>query len=128
MSASALSLPKKLFFATLLSCGVLALLLGGLEGALRLVGVGHSAHFFQRVVLPGGEKIWRENRWCTAPYFSEVLVRRPQPVRLPEKKTPGAYRIFVLGSSAAMGDPEASFSVARILETMLRAAYPQQRF
>src|SRR6185295_14104094 len=83
---------------------------------------------FRRATLPGGEKIWRENRWCTAPYFSEALVRRPQPVRLPEKKAPGAYRIFVLGSSAAMGDPEASFSISRLLEAMLHAAYPQQRF
>ena len=128
MPAPVLSLPRKLFFAALLSGVFLALLLGGLEAGLRLAGFGHSAHFFRRVTLPGGETIWRENRWCTAPYFSEALVRRPQPVRLPEKKLPGTYRIFVLGSSAAMGDPEASFSLARVLDAMLRAAFPRQRF
>lgn len=130
MSAPApvLSLPRKLLFAAILSGLLLGLVLGVLEAGLRLAGYGHSAHFFQRVALPHGEKIWRENRWCTVPYFSEALVRRPQPVRLPEKKSPGTYRIFVLGSSAAMGDPEASFSLARLLEAMLRAAYPQQRF
>jgi tetratricopeptide (TPR) repeat protein len=123
-----LSFSRKLLFAALLSGFVLAVLLGGLEGGLRLAGYGHSAHFFRRVALPGGETIWRENPWCTAPYFSTALVRRPQPVRLPEKKAPGTCRIFVLGSSAAMGDPEASFSLARMLETLLRAAYPRQRF
>ena len=128
MSASALSLPRKLLYAVIVAGGFLVLLLGGLEGGLRLAGVGHSPHFFRSVTLPTGEKIWRENRWCTAPYFSEALVRRPQAVRLPAKKAPGTYRIFVLGSSAAMGDPEASFSLARMLEALLRAAYPQQRF
>jgi len=125
--APVLSLPRKLLFAALLAGGALLLILGGLELALRLAGYGHSAHFFRPAALPGG-MVWRENRWCTAPFFSEALVRRPQPVRLPAKKAPGTCRIFVLGSSAAMGDPEPSFSLARLLEAMLRAAYPGQRF
>lgn len=124
----ALSLPRKLLFASILAGVGLGVLLGGLELGLRLAGYGHSAHFFRRAAAPGGESIWRENRWCTAPYFSEALVRRPQAVRLPENKTPGTYRIFVLGSSAAMGDPEPAFSLSRMLESMLRAAYPGQRF
>jgi len=128
VSASTLSLPRKLLFAAILATAALAVSLGGLEAALRLMHYGHSTHFFQRTVLANGDKIWRENRWCTAPYFSEALVRRPLPVRLPEKKTAGTYRIFVLGSSAAMGDPEPSFSLARMLGAMLRAAYPHQRF
>ena len=124
----ALSLPRKLLFATIVAGSVLVLLLGGLDAALRLTGSGHSAHFFRRATLPGGETVWRENRWCTAPWFSTALVRRPQPVRLPVKKAPGTCRIFVLGSSAAMGDPEPSFSFARVLEKMLQAAYPSTRF
>ncbi len=128
MAAPVISLPRKLLFAAILAGLALVLLLGGLEAGLRFAGFGHSAHFFRRVTLPGGETVWRENRWCTAPYFSEALVRRPQPVRLPLKKAPGTCRIFVLGSSAAMGDPEPSFSLARMLEAMLRAAYPAGRF
>lgn len=128
MAASALSLPRKLIFAAVLAVVTLVILLGGLEVVLRLGGYGHSTHFFRRVTLPTGEKIWRENRWCTAPYFSEALVRRPQPVRLPDKKAAGTYRVFILGSSAAMGDPEPSFSLARMLESMLRTAYPDRRF
>ncbi len=128
MSAASPSLFRKLLYAAILAGAVVALLLGGLELGLRVAGVGYSPHFFRRVVLPDGERIWRENRWCTAPFFSADLVRRPQPVRLPEKKSPGTYRIFVLGSSAAMGDPEPAFSFARVLEAMLRAAYPGRRF
>lgn len=126
--SSPLPLRRKLLLATLLTFAGSLLLLGTMEFTLRLVDYGYSPHFARRVTLPSGEAIWRENRWCTAPYFSPELVRRPFPFRLPEQKPPGTYRVFVLGSSAAMGDPEPSFSLARMLETMLRAAYPQQRF
>ena len=128
MPAAPLSLSRKLAFAAVLAAAGAALLLGGLEAGLRLAGFGHSAHFFRRASLPGGETVWRENRWCTAPYFSEALVRRPQAVRLPAAKAPGTCRIFVLGSSAAMGDPEPAFSLARMLAAMLRAAWPDRRF
>lgn len=127
MSAS-LSLPRKLLYAAILSLGGAALLLGGLELGLRLFGYGQSPEFFRRTTAPSGETIWRENRWALAPFFPGALIRRPQPIRLPEKKTPGTYRIFILGSSAAMGDPEPSFSLARTLDVMLRAAYPAQPF
>jgi tetratricopeptide (TPR) repeat protein len=128
VSAAPLSFPRKLGYAAILTAVTLALLLGGTEIILRLAGFGYSPHFFRSVTLPGGERIWRENRWCTAPYFSTELVRRPQPVRLPAKKAAGTYRIFVLGSSAAMGDPEPAFSLSRMLEAMLRAAYPDRHF
>jgi tetratricopeptide (TPR) repeat protein len=125
---ASLSFPRLLLFAALLTSATLLLFLGGLELALRSVGYGYSPHFARSVTLPGGEKIWRENRWVTAPYFSPSLVRRPVPFRLPGKKAPGTYRIFVLGSSAAMGDPEPSFSISRTLEKMLRATYPAKNF
>ena len=128
VSDSALSLPRKLFFAAVLVGIGFVLILGGIEVALRLVGSGHSPHFFRFVKSSDSQGIWRENRWCTAPFFSEALVRRPQPVRLPEQKAPRTYRIFVLGSSAAMGDPEPAFSLSRMLEQMLQAAYPTQHF
>jgi tetratricopeptide (TPR) repeat protein len=128
VAAPPLSFRRKLLYGSIVSGLFVVLVLGGLESALRIVGYGYSSHFARQTTLPSGEKIWRENRWCTAPFFSPALVRRPLPFRLPEKKAAGTYRIFVLGSSAAMGDPEPSFSFARALETMLRAAYPQQRF
>jgi hypothetical protein len=128
VAASALPLSRKLLYAALLSAATLALLLGGLELGLRVAGYGASPHFFRRVRTAGGETVWRENRDALAAFFPGTLARRPQPLRLPEKKAAGTRRIFILGSSAAMGDPEPSFSLARVLEVMLRQAYPQQRF
>ena len=128
MSAPALPLWRKLVYAAVLVVATLVVLAGALETTLRLVGFGESPHFARRVTLPGGETIWRDNRGCTVPFFSPALARRPPPFRLPGKKAPGTYRVFVLGSSAAMGDPESSFSLARTLEVMLHASWPQQRF
>ena len=128
MPVPQLSIPRKLLFGCIVALVVGAVLLGGLELMLRVIDYGYSPHFARRVTLSTGETIWRDNRWCTAPFFSPALVRRPQPFRLPEKKAAGTYRIFVLGSSAAMGDPEPSFSLARMLESMLTAAYPEQHF
>jgi tetratricopeptide (TPR) repeat protein len=128
MAAPALPLSRKLLYAVILSAGALALLLGGLELGLRLAGYGTSPHFFRRARTAGGETVWRENRDALAAFFPGTLARRPQPLRLPEKKAAGTWRIFILGSSAAMGDPEPSFSLARVLEVLLRQAYPQQRF
>ncbi|MGC4071933.1 MAG: hypothetical protein QM760_05355 [Nibricoccus sp.] len=127
-STPRLSLGRKLLYAAILTSFAFALLLGGLELTLRLIGYGHSTHFARLEKLPDGSVVWRENRDCTAPFFSEALVRRPQSFRLTEKKKPGTIRIFILGSSAAMGDPEASFSISRLLETQLRAAYPDKSF
>ncbi len=122
------TLVRKILYAATASVLALALLAAATEVILRVGGYGYSAHFVREVRRSDGQRVWRENRWCTAPYFSPALVRRPQPFRLPLRKADGSYRVFVLGSSAAMGDPEASFSLARMLETMLSAAYPGIRF
>jgi tetratricopeptide (TPR) repeat protein len=126
--ATALTLRRKLLYAAILSGAAIVFSLAALELGLRIAGYGYSAKFFRRAKTADGQTIWRENRWATAPWFSPELVRRPQPFRLPKNKPPGAYRIFVLGSSAAMGDPEPSFSLGRMLEVMLHAAYPNQHF
>lgn len=119
---------RRRLLLALFTLALTGLLLAALECGLRLGGFGHSPHFFRKASTPDGEVVWRENRNFTAPFFGKALVRRPQPVRLPLKKAPGTVRIFILGSSAAMGDPEPAFSLARVLEVQLRAAYPSVRF
>lgn len=119
-----LPLRRKVAYAAAFSLVVALLLLLGSEGVLRLAGYGYSPRFVRRVDLPDGSRILRENRWCTAPFFSPELVRRPQPMRLPATKPGRTFRIVVLGSSAAMGDPDASFSLARVLQKLLDEAYP----
>lgn len=119
---------KKLVFGLLTAAVVLAAAFALVEAGLRLAGYGHSARFHREVRDADGRRWWRENRWVTAPYFPAALIRRPQPFRIPAAKPPGTYRVFVLGSSAAMGDPEPAFSIARVLDVLLREAYPEVRF
>jgi tetratricopeptide (TPR) repeat protein len=128
VTASPLPLRRKLLYAAFLTLVLSAALVAVLELGLRLGGYGYSPHFARRATFADGTSGWRENRWATAPFFSPALVRRPQPFRLPAEKAPRTYRIFILGSSAAMGDPEPSFSLARTLEKLLAAAYPDVRF
>ncbi len=123
-----LAWPLKLLLGCTVALVLLALLLGGLELGLRLGGYGHSPHFARTERAADGTAWLRENRWVTAPFFAPEIIRRPQPFRLPARKQPGTYRVFVLGSSAAMGDPEASFSLARVLDVLLRAAHPEINF
>jgi tetratricopeptide (TPR) repeat protein len=118
----------KLLLGCLLAGVVLALGLALLEGGLRLCGYGVSPHFARAATQADGTPVWRDNRDCTVPFFGRQLARRPLPFSLPRTKAPGSYRIFVLGSSAAMGDPEPSFSLARCLEAMLSQAYPEIHF
>jgi tetratricopeptide (TPR) repeat protein len=126
--AAPLSWAKKLIFGCALAAVLLAAILAAIEGGLRLSGYGHPTGFWREVEDKNGQTWIRENWWVTVPFFSPELVRRPQAFRLPAKKAPESYRIFVLGSSAAMGDPEPSFSIARVLEVMLASAYPELRF
>ena len=57
-------------------------------------------------------------------FFDPAVARVPPPFSLPVRKPPGAVRVFVLGSSAAQGDPEPAFGIARQLEALLRDQYP----
>lgn len=118
----------KLLAGFAVAAAMLAALIGGAEGVLRLAGVGHPGAFAVKDTTRSGEPVWRENRWFTLAYFPEALVRRPVPFVLPRPKAPGTYRLFILGSSAAMGDPEPSFSVARLTEELLRRRIPEVRF
>jgi tetratricopeptide (TPR) repeat protein len=96
---------------------------GVLEAGLRLAGYGYPTPFFVRSgdgYTTNSQYGWR--------FFPRAMARTPVPCRLPAEKTPGLYRIFVLGSSAAMGVPEPAFSFGRILETMLREHEPERRF
>jgi tetratricopeptide (TPR) repeat protein len=123
-----LPLSRKLLYATIATLLGTLLVCGALEAGLRLAGFGYSPHFARRTHNATGARVWRENRWCTAPYFTPELVRRPQPFVVTVDKPARSYRVFVLGSSAAMGDPDASFSLARMLEKQLTAAYPDVKF
>ncbi len=94
---------------------------------LRLCGYGYDPRFFKRITI-GGEEFFVQNEDFSRRFFPKELVRNPGPLRFPIHKTPGTFRIFILGESAAMGDPAQSFAPDRYLEVLLREKYPEARF
>ncbi|MHC4780001.1 MAG: tetratricopeptide repeat protein, partial [Planctomycetota bacterium] len=92
-----------------------------LEGILRLFGFGYATDFF----LPLEEHpAYRSNMEYTRRFFPRALVRPPLPMVVPREKAEGGFRIFVLGGSAAQGDPSPPFGFSRHLEVMLEKRYP----
>jgi tetratricopeptide (TPR) repeat protein len=102
-------------------------LLGVLEMSLRFFGYGYDPSFFKRMKV-GGEEFFVQNEDFSRRFFPKEVMRNPGPVRFRVHKVPGTFRIFVLGESAAMGDPAQSFAPDRYLEMLLREKYPETRF
>lgn len=102
-----------------------ALVLGLLEAGLRLGGYGYDASFFTN--SDAGES-YRTNPYFGRRFFPPRLAHAPMPVSFPRQKGQNAYRIFVMGGSAALGDPDPAFGFWRILEVMLEETYPGTRF
>jgi Flp pilus assembly protein TadD len=103
------------------------LLLAGVEILLRLVGYGYPTGFFlpQRI---DGQEVLTENWQFGWRYFPRQLARTPQPLRFTPQKAPGTVRLFVLGESAAMGDPQAAFGLPRMLQAQLELKFPGHKF
>ncbi len=99
-----------------------AVLLGLTELGLRLGGYGYPTGFF--VKMPD-QPAYSSNLQFGWRFFPRAISRPPLPLRLPEDKGDNAYRIFVLGGSAAQGFPLPAFGVDRVLSVMLKDAYPQ---
>jgi tetratricopeptide (TPR) repeat protein len=103
------------------------LAMGALEIALRLAGYGYSTRLFKPLRI-GNEQFLVENEKFSLRFFPPELMRTPGPIRMKPTKPPGTYRIFVLGESAAMGDPEPGFAASRYLEVLLRERFPEAKF
>ena len=103
-----------------------ALFLGLLEGGLRAFGYGYPSHYF--VKAGAGEELSGNGKFGWR-FFSPAIARSPAvPISFAADKPAGTYRIFVLGESAAIGDPAPEFGFSRILEVMLREQHPELRF
>ena len=104
-----------------------ALLLTGFELCLRLAGFGYPTQFFIPSRI-GERDVLIENSQFGRRFFPRQMVRRPPPLVLEKEKPETAYRIFVFGESAAMGDPDPSFSLSRILQVLLQERFPGTEF
>jgi tetratricopeptide (TPR) repeat protein len=116
---------SRIVLLTLLSAGAGLLPFALLEGVLRIAGYGYPSAFFVPV---SGAPFYTTNQRFGLRFFPPRLARTPAPERFAASKPERAYRIFVLGESAAMGFPEPGFSFGRHLEMMLRRMYPAARF
>lgn len=120
---------RAVFLAPRVAAAVLGplILLAAIEGALRLAGVGYSTELTVPCTLQGRPAACY-NLFFPAPFFPPGMIKTPQAYAIPAEKPKGTYRIFVLGESAAMGDPDPAFAFSRYLEVMLRERYPAMKF
>ena len=87
-------------------------LIGMLEAALRLFDVGFPTDATVPCTLKG-QPASCYNLFFPAPFFPPGMIKTPQAYAIPAKKPEGTYRIFVLGESAAMGDPDPAYAFSR---------------
>jgi tetratricopeptide (TPR) repeat protein len=95
-----------------------------LEIGLRLGGYGYPTAF---LIGPDAKGIYTSNPQFGWRFFPRAIARKPVPCFISAKPA-DTIRIFILGSSAAQGIPDPSFSFGRILEVLLRERYPQVKF
>jgi len=97
------------------------------EVALRVFSFGHETTFFLRRTIDGREMLI-DNAKFGWRFFPPLIARTPEPFVLSRHKKPGTCRIFVLGESAAMGDPDPAVGLPRMLQAMLEVKFPQGKF
>ena len=98
-----------------------------LETGLRIVGVGYSTDFTRKIEHSGKTYI-AENDQFSRLFFPPKLAQSPQSFAFSAVKPDKTFRIFILGGSAAEGDPDASYGFGPILETLLENQYPGVNF
>jgi len=97
-----------------------------IEVGLRLAGVGFTTDLLVPCTVKG-QPASCYNLFFATPYFPAGMVQTPRLYEIPATKPPGTFRIFVLGESAAMGDPDSGYAFSRYLEVMLRERFPSTR-
>ena len=97
------------------------------EAALRLFEVGFDTNLTVPCTMRGRPAACY-NLFFPAPFFPPGMIKTPQVYAIPADKPQGTFRIFVLGESAAMGDPDPAYGFSRYLEVMLRSRYPAMNF
>ncbi len=109
------------------------LLLSSAEWALRALHYGYSRALFRTAPAPH-RSFSIINTGFYSRFFPKTVERDMALTMnwgfaIPKTKSPDTCRIFVFGSSAALGDvPAYAFSFSRIIEVMLQAAFPDKRF
>ncbi len=98
-----------------------------LELGLRAAGFGYSTDIAIKQKV-GDRKLYCSNMKLGWRFFPKNIARKLDGFAFEVNKTPQTYRIFVLGASAARGDPDATYNFGRFLEIMLENEYPRTDF
>jgi tetratricopeptide (TPR) repeat protein len=98
-----------------------------LEVGLRLFNIGYPTSLLQPCTIHGRAAACY-NLFFSAPFFPAGMIKTPQVYAIPAEKPQGTFRIFVLGESAAMGDPDPAYAFSRYLEVMLQRRFPSTKF
>lgn len=126
-SAATLSPGRKWLFGFLAVVVVPVVTLSALELLLRVVGYGFDPHFFKRTTIGGSEGYVANNDFGLR-FFPRGQVRIPDMAVMPATKAPDAFRIFIFGESAALGDPRPNYGAGCYLEVLLKERFPQAKF
>src|SRR6185312_11375139 len=102
-------------------------LLVSVEAGLRLFGFGYRSEFTVPCTVQN-QKAFCDNDHFTWQFFPPGLFRLPSAFTIPAEKPPGTFRIFIVGESAAHGEPKPAYAFGRYLEVMLRERFPDAHF
>lgn len=118
---------KKFCFAAAIILLPVCLLWMLAEVALRVMGFGYATAPLLKNT-DGPQAVWVGNPDFTRLFFPAALKRLPPHNRVPVDKAPHTLRYMVVGGSAAAGDPDVDFSIARHLQWILSTAYPERNW
>ena len=109
--------------ALLAPCALLILL----ELTLRAVGFGYPTGFLLAMQRDGHNYFVQNNQFGWR-FFGRQMSRVPHAIFMRRERPADTVRIFVFGESAAFGDPQPSFGLARMLQALLELRYRRAKF
>ena len=100
-----------------------------LEIGLRIAGYGYDTSFFKKVRI-GNADFLVNNLLInsSASVFPPGMTRQTGELRMEAEKPAGVCRIFIMGESAALGDPDPSYAAGRYMSALLSDRFPGRRF
>jgi tetratricopeptide (TPR) repeat protein len=98
-----------------------------LEFGLRLAGYGYDPAFFKKVRIGNADFLVNNDKFIRR-FFPPGMTRQTGALRMEAQKPPGVCRIFIMGESAALGDPDPSYGAGRYMKALLSERFPGRRF
>lgn len=117
---------KKFAFTFIAVVCIPVLFFLGLEGGLRLVGVGTHYEYFNEIDIQG-KSHFQENKAFANQFYPPSLGVAPLNNTLTVDRDEDVVRVYVLGGSAAQGFPHINHGLDRHLSAHLQTALPDKK-